>query len=191
MYNGVAKKEVHSMELEYTINYLDEKIEEINAYAEMRANDMPDDIVDKVIKLKDRSVTVLEDVKAKVVNTASKVEHDEEFASFLDQVVEKSEAAVEYTKTKIDETVAMVRHDEKLKEASKQIQDTFDEIKNNDEVKEMVSSIKEVTASIYSQIEDYMSKPETQETIAKAKISTVKIAEKGVVALKKLLKVED
>ena len=179
------------MELEYTINYLDEKIDEIGAYADMRSNDMPEDVVNKVTKLKDRSVTVLNDVKNKVIDTASKVSHDEEFALFLDQVVEKSEAAVEYTKTKIDETVAMVRHDEKLKEASRQIQDTFDEIKNNDEVKEMVSSIKEVTASIYSQIEDYMSKPETQETIAKAKVSTVKIAEKGVTALKKLLKVED
>ncbi len=191
MYNDVAEKEVNSMELEYTINYLDEKIDEIGAYADMRSNDMPEDVVNKVTKLKDRSVTVLNDVKNKVIDTASKVSHDEEFALFLDQVVEKSEAAVEYTKTKIDETVAMVRHDEKLKEASRQIQDTFDEIKNNDEVKEMVSSIKEVTASIYSQIEDYMSKPETQETIAKAKVSTVKIAEKGVTALKKLLKVED
>ncbi len=55
----------------------------------------------------------------------------------------------------------------------------------------MINSIKEVTASIYSQLEDYMTKPETQEIIKKAKVATVKIAEKGVSALKDLFKVED
>lgn len=179
------------MEHQETIELLDEKILEIKTYANMRANDMPEDIVTKIEAISDRSIRVLEDVKAKVEDTASKVAHDDDFYGFLDQVYAKSEEACAYTKTKIDQAVDSLKHDEKLKEASKQIQDTFAEIRNNDEVKEMVSSIKEVSASIYSQIEDYMAKPETKEMLAKAKVSTVKIAEKGVDALKKLLKVND
>ena len=44
---------------------------------------------------------------------------------------------------------------------------------------------------MYAQIEEYLAKPETQEAIKKAKKTTVKLAEKGLVALKSLLKDED
>ena len=42
-----------------------------------------------------------------------------------------------------------------------------------------------------NEIEEYLAKPETQEAIKKAKKTTVKLAEKGLVALKSLLKDED
>lgn len=179
------------MLLNETLDHLNEKLDEIKTYAEMRKNDMPHDIKEKIDAIAKRSLKVIADVVTKVEDTALKVPHDQEFEAFLDQVKEKCDSAVSYTKMKIDEAVELSRHDEMLKDASKKIQDTFDEIRSNDEVKEMVSSIKEVSASIYAQIEDYMSKPETKEVIAKAKVATVNIAEKGVGALKKLLKVED
>ena len=40
-------------------------------------------------------------------------------------------------------------------------------------------------------LETYMAKPETQESIRKAKITTVRLAERGLSALKTFLKVEE
>ena len=60
-----------------------------------------------------------------------------------------------------------------------------------DDVKDAVSSIREVSQSIRKEIEDYMAKPETQESIRKAKITTVRLAERGLSALKTFLKVEE
>ncbi len=179
------------MNVQETIQYLNDKIGEIETYADMRANDMPKETKDQITAVADRSVTVIKQVITKVEEASAHTSHDANFEGFLQEVVDKCEGAVAYTRTKIDEAVSSSEHTEKLKEAKRQILDSFEELKAHEEVKEMVASIKEVTASIYEHIEDYLSKPETQEAMTKAKISTVKIAEKGVSVLKKFLKVDD
>ena len=179
------------MSIDEAIIYLEDKITDIQTYGELAKEGLNLQNQEKVDRLCTKTIAVLNAVKEKAQDTAKRVPDDENFAAFLDSVCQKSDEAIAYTKRKIDEIIKLDDPEEKLKEAAEQIRNTFGEIKDNDEVKDMINSIKEVTASIYGQLEDYMTKPETQEIIKKAKVATVKIAEKGVSALKDLFKVED
>lgn len=174
-----------------TILKMQSKINEIETYVATKLENVDEETKEKVIKIKNRTVDVINTAINKVEETANEVSDDAYLGDFLTKVETKCEEATKFTISKIDEVLMTVSQEEKIKAASKQVQDAFDELTNNDEVKEVISSIKEVANSMYVQIEEYLAKPETQETIKKAKKTTIKVAEKGLDALKNLLNVEE
>ena len=178
------------MNIQETIQYLNDKIAEIETYADMRTHDMPEETKERIAIIANRSITVIQQVVAKVEG-ASRTTQDANFEGFLQDVVTKCDDAVAYTRRKIDEAVSETEDDDSLKELRQHITSAINDLKNSEEVKDMAASIKEVTTSIYEQVEDFMTRPETKEAMTKAKVSVVKIAEKGVSVLKNVLNVSD
>ena len=179
------------MNKDETILKMQEKIKEINEYVNQKIENVDDETKAKILDIKNRTVDVIMSAAEKVEETANEVANDDSFKEFLLKVENKCTEAVQYTINKVNELLKNSDHEEKIKEATKQVQDAFESITNNDDIKDAISSIREVSQSIYKEFETYMAKPETQESIRKAKITTVRLAERGLSALKTFLKVEE
>ena len=128
--------------------------------------------------------TSIEKVRTVIVN----VKEDEKLDEFLDKVKAKSMEAVDFTKEKVQElTAKKEEEDPMLDEASNDIMSVFENIKESDTLKKTA----EFLSDINKKINDFFERPDVKEAIAKAKIRTVNIAEKGVEGLKKVLNTEE
>ena len=170
-----------------TIELMRQHISAINEYATKQAEGQAQALADKVFAISNKTNSVIETAIKKVEETSNEVVQDQNYEQFLTKVEAKCNDAHAYTIKKIDELVLNENYEAKLQEASKQIQETFDAITSNEEVQEVVSSIKEVSYSLHQQLEEYFAKPETKEMIKHAKQTTLRCAEKGYAALKKFL----
>lgn len=177
------------MSVHETIQRLNEKIAEIETYAEMRANDMPTSTKEDIAALANRSIDIIKQVIAKVIETPS-MDQDDNFLAFR-EVIAKCDSAVAYTRSKIDEAVSLAIKDKPIKQDNQADTKIIIQIKANEEVRDILMSIKEVASTIYEQAEIFMARPETKEVIDKTKVEVVRIAEKSLIVLKKLLDVSD
>ncbi len=177
------------MNVQDTIQYLKEKITEIETYAAMRSNDMPSDTKYRIAEIANRCISVVKQVIKTVEEATSHINQDD-ISSFLSDVIAKCDSAVIYTRDKIDKVVSSPEDDD-IEEVKYEIKDAINELKSDEEFKANLLVIKEFTSSVFEEIEDYLARPENQKTLAKAKVATVKIAEKGISLLKHLLQVSD
>lgn len=174
-----------------TIELMKQHINAIQEYAAKQTEGQPQIIVDKVNEISNKTISVIETAIAKVEETANEVVQDKNYEAFLTKVEEKCTDACAYTIKKIDEMIINENYEQKLLEASRQVQEAFDSVTSNEEVKEVVSSVKELTASIHQQIDEYLAKPETQAIIKQAKKTALHFAEKSYDALKTLLEEDE
>ncbi len=115
---------------------------------------------------------------------------DSEIESFLLNVQNKCYEVCDYTLAKIHE-LKEVSQSEKIKDAEKDINESFAEFFQSDEFKSAINTVKEVGNQVYQSVNEYMNRPETQEKIKNAKKTTLKFAEKGMDKLREILKTED
>lgn len=170
-----------------TINLMRQNIDNISEYAYEQASNQSENLARQIYEISNKTISVIETAIAKVEETSNEVVQDQNFEEFLAKVEEKCNDAYSYTIKKIDELVSKENYDIKLQDTAKQIQEAFDAITSSEEVKDVMSSIKEVSYSLHQQLEEYLAKPETKVMIKHAKETTLRCAEKGYVALRKFL----
>jgi len=122
----------------------------------------------------------------KVQEAVKDLKEDEKVDEFLDSVQTKSQEAVDYTKAKIEE-FANSGAKESLDKIYQDIMADFEKIKETDQFKKVSDFANAAT----DKVKDYLNKPEVQEALDKAKKTTIKVAEKGVEGLKKVLNAEE
>jgi len=164
---------------------MQEEIDKVKEFAKDKTKDIVDEETkEKARKLVEKTTDVIENAKVKVTEVAKDVKDDEKFNAFLNNVTIKVQEASDFTKTKISE---LIPEKEKIDDIQKQLDESFDKLKESDGVKTVIVSIQKVEDAV----KDYLAKPETKAKINKAKATTLNIAEKGMERLRKLLASEE
>ena len=163
------KKEVNEV-----VEDLKTKIDNITAAAE----DADDESKDKVQEIRDKAIRVLTTASDKIVDTYKTFSNSEEVEKSIDIVRIKSKELYDNALKKIDEVKKSQAYNDTLDYVKK----TANQVK--DETKDFVEGTK-------NNIDEFLAKHEVKESIDKAKIKTVDLAEKALDTLKQWLKPED
>ncbi|MBR2802165.1 MAG: hypothetical protein IKE21_06200 [Erysipelotrichaceae bacterium] len=175
------------MTIEEAIKKMNEKIEEVKeAAAERRPLISPED-QQKLDAILDKTVKVVTEAGNKVEETVNSLGNSANVDEFLDRVQAKCAAACDYTISKIHEFQDDPATRSKLEEASKEIDDSFDNLMENEDVKRIVDTIKNAGTNVKETLDGYFNKPETQESIHRAKKAILDVAEKAMEGLRKAL----
>ena len=169
---------------------IEEKLQELNsklARLEEYKNDVlkeADDLTkEKVAEIKEQSIKVLKEAIRKIEEVKDEGEKlDIEEVS--DRISAKFNDAYYYSIHRIDDLL-------KINDKKNDFEEAINKFFNSEEFKAASDKIEKVSKDVYKQVEDFMNREETKEAIKKAKITTVKVAEKGLAALKKALNVEE
>ena len=179
--------EVYTMDkFEETVNELKTDIEDLDKEVESKLEGLDEDKKARISELVEKAKTAINTSIEKVSAVINEIDDSEKLDDLLDKIKAKAKEAVDYTTNKIDalingeKTVDIDRlHDDIMAE--------FDKVKENEVVRKTTVLIKEG----YAKINEFFEKPEVQDTIKKAKKTTIMVAEKGVEGLKKVLDVKD
>ncbi len=175
------------------------KFEDTVKEMESQVKELEDDLAGEIDKLdeegKEKAKALVERTEEAIKSSIEKVrtviinvKEDEKLDEFLDKVKAKSMEAVDFTREKVQELTKKKEEPEKtLDDASNDIMNVFDNIKESEALKKTAEFLSEIN----KKINEFFERPEVKEAIDKAKIKTVNIAEKGVEGLKKVLNTEE
>lgn len=118
----------------------------------------------------------------KVGAVINDITDEEKLNELLDKIKAKAKEATDYA---IEKVVAIANHEDivDIDALHDDIMNEFDKLKETDIYKKTTVLVKEG----YSKIYEFLEKPEVKQAINKAKLTTLKAAEIGVDALKKVL----
>lgn len=164
------KKYIEELKKEFTkkAKYLDDNKKEI-----------AEDIVDKTIAAINLSIE-------KITVFVKTVKDDERVNALLDTVKAKSKEAIDYAIYRI-ENLGKNEPKDSLDIVYDEIMNEFDKLKET----EFFKTTKVLVKEGYGKLNEFLEKPEVQEKIKTAKVTTIKYAEKGVEGLKKVLDVDN
>lgn len=153
---------------------LKQKIDRITSAAQ----DVDEDSKLKVEEIKNKAISVLNSASDKIVDAYKNISNTEEFENSLNVVKTKSKELYDNALKKIDEV-----------KKSQTYSDTVDYVKKTaNQVKNETFDFFEGTKN---NIDEFFTKPEVKESIDKAKLKTVDVAEKALDTLKQWLKPEE
>ena len=171
---------------EDTVNTLKAYIEDLDNKLLEKLEGLDDNKKERAKELVEKAKTAINNSVEKVGNVINDIQDQEKLDDLLDKIKAKGKEAVDYTLDKIenltnqDDNVDIDKlHDDVMAE--------FDKLKENEVVRKTTVFIKDG----YAKINEFLERPEVQSTINKAKKTTIKVAEKGVEGLKKVLVVKE
>lgn len=191
--------------IEQTVEDLKKKIAELNEEKELEAennNEAADERMQKIQEIKDATVNTLKNSISDIKEKAQNVSANPDVQKTIAYIKENAVKAVDLAKIKIDE----ISNDPKVKEyadkakesvknatetATKYVDEHLDE-KTKENLSNAYDSaskkVAEGTKKIVTAADEFLNKPEVQETLEKAKKGANDIVEKGSEALKNLFK---
>lgn len=144
---------------------------DLDEASKLKAKELLKNTENTINKSIDKVSAVIDDIK-----------DEEKLNDLLDKIKAKAKEATDYTLEKInnlkngeDEISIDQLHDDIMAE--------FDKLKDSEAYQVTKVLVKEG----YDKINEFLAKPEVQDAISKAKKTTIKVAEKGVESLKKVL----
>ena len=174
-----------------TIKEMEKKIEEINKLAsEKIANATNDENAKKIAEIRDNTINVINEAIEKIHDTAVENEDSSSFSDLLNRVINRTSEATEYTIKKIKEVTKDKNIEKTISETSKQINDAFDKLIDNPDVKNVFSKATNATKETVNKANEYLNKEEVKQNIDKTKDVIIDIAEAGLNGLKKILNTE-
>lgn len=159
------------------------KLDKMQKYREEEIASADELTKEKAKEIKNQTSRVLNEAIRKIEEAQSEPKGID-LEEFEDRIVSRFNDAFYYSIHKIDDLL-------RIKEEKNDIEDAINRFLNSEEFKKTSAKAQAFANEIYHQVEDYMNKEETKQAIKKAKITTVKIAEKGLESLKKLLGEEE
>lgn len=117
----------------------------------------------------------------KVSAALETIQDEEQLNDLLDKIKAKAKEATDYALEKV-QAIAN-GEDNEIEQLHDDIMAEFDKLKETDVYKTTTVLIKQG----YDKVNEFLTRPEVQEAIKKAKKTTIKVAEKGVQGLKKVL----
>lgn len=170
---------------EETVDELKNDVTELENDLASKIDDLDDDKKQRAQELVNKAKIAINNVIEKVGAVIEDIDDQDKLNDLLDKVKAKAREAMDYTVSKIDalkngeSTIDIDKlHDDVMAE--------FDKLKENEAIRKTTVLIKEG----YAKINEFLERPEVQDTINKAKKTTIKVAEKGVEGLKKVLDVK-
>lgn len=191
--------------IEQTVEDLKKKIAELSEEKELEAennNEAADERMQKIQEIKDATVNTLKNSISDIKEKAQNVSANPDVQKTIAYIKENAVKAVDLAKIKIDE----ISNDPKVKEyadkakesvknasetASKYVDEHLDEKTKENLFNAYDSASKKVaegTKKIVTAADEFLNKPEVQDTLEKAKKGANDIVEKGSEALKNLFK---
>ena len=191
--------------IEQTVEDLKKKIAELSEEKEFEAennNEAADERMQKIQEIKDATVNTLKNSISDIKEKAQNVSSNPDVQKTIAYIKENAVKAVDLAKIKIDE----ISNDPKVKEyadkakesvknasetATKYVDEHLDE-KTKENLSNAYDSaskkVEEGTKKIVTAADEFLNKPEVQDTLEKAKKGANDIVEKGSEALKNLFK---
>lgn len=191
--------------IEQTVEDLKKKIAELSEEKEFEAennNEAADERMQKIQEIKDATVNTLKNSISDIKEKAQNVSANPDVQKTIAYIKENAVKAVDLAKIKIDE----ISNDPKVKEyadkakesvknatetATKYVDEHLDE-KTKENLSNAYDSaskkVAEGTKKIVTAADEFLNKPEVQDTLEKAKKGANDIVEKGSEALKNLFK---
>lgn len=191
--------------IEQTVEDLKKKIAELSEEKELETennNEAADERMQKIQEIKDATVNTLKNSISDIKEKAQNVSANPDVQKTIAYIKENAVKAVDLAKIKIDE----ISNDPKVKEyadkakesvknasetASKYVDEHLDE-KTKENLSNAYDSaskkVAEGTKKIVTAADEFLNKPEVQDTLEKAKKGANDIVEKGSEALKNLFK---
>ncbi len=191
--------------IEQTVEDLKKKIAELSEEKELESennNEAADERMQKIQEIKDATVNTLKNSISDIKEKAQNVSTNPDVQKTIAYIKENAVKAVDLAKIKIDE----ISNDPKVKEyadkakesvknasetASKYVEEHLDE-KTKENLSNAYDSaskkVAEGTKKIVTAADEFLNKPEVQDTLEKAKKGANDIVEKGSEALKNLFK---
>ena len=184
--------------IEQTVEDLKKKIAELSEEKELEAennNEAADERMQKIQEIKDATVNTLKNSISDIKEKAQNVSANPDVQKTIAYIKENAVKAVDLAKIKIDE----ISNDPKVKESVKNATETATKYVDehlDEKTKENLSNaydsaskkVAEGTKKIVTAADEFLNKPEVQETLEKAKKGANDIVEKGSEALKNLFK---
>lgn len=171
--------------LDKVVKDLEDDVKDLEAGLADRIDDLDDQKKQKATELVDKTKALIKVSIDKIAAVYEEIKEDQKIDEFLDKIKAKAKEAVDYTMDKID---ALKNQDTTTIDClSNELVNGFESLKESDIYKKTQVLLKEGAIKV----NDFINRPDVQEAIKKAKITTVKYAEKGVDGLKQILKVED
>lgn len=171
---------------EETVEELKSHVAELETEFSTRTENLNDETKAKALELVEKTKDVINTSIEKISAVIDNIKDEEKLNELLDKVKAKSKEAVEFTIDKIDD-LTNTNDEFDYNSLHDDIMHGFDQLRENETFKKTTVLIKEG----YAKINEFLDKPEVKETINKAKATTIKVAEKGVEGLKKVLDVKE
>lgn len=173
---------------EGTIKELKEDIKNLEKEAKKKINsfDLDDNKKEKINEFVESTKNVINSSIDKISSAINELQDDEKLDALFDKVKAKSKEAVDYALSKIDNIINN-KDEITVDSLHDDIMASFDKLKESDAYKKTTILIKEG----YAKLNEFLEKPEVKEKINSAKKTTIKVAEKGVEELKKVLVVDE
>ena len=171
---------------EETVNELKADIDELEESFTAKTIEIDESKKAQARELVDKAKKAINTSIEKVSAVIEKLEDSEKLDDLLDKLKAKSKEAVDYTLDKID---ALINNEPEISidELHDEIMAEFENLKGNETIRKTTVLIKQGAAKI----NEFLEKPEVKDTINKAKKTTIKVAEKGVEGLKKVLEAKE
>lgn len=170
--------------LEKIVKELKEDINELEAGLADRIEGLDDSKKQRATELVEKTKTIINTSIDKIAAVYEDIKDDQKIDEFLDKTKAKAKEAVDYTIDKID---ALINQDpSSIDSLSNELMAGFESLKETDTFKKTQVLLKDG----YAKLIEFLDRPDVQEAITKAKVSTVKYAEKGVDGLKQILNVD-
>ena len=170
---------------ETTIKELKEDIKDLEKAFKEKTKGLDKETIAAARTFVDRTEKVIQAVIDKTGAVIKELKDDEQLEELLAKLKAKAKEAVDYAIDKVD-TVIKEGPETGIDRLYKDVMSEFDSLKDTNVYKTTSVLIKEG----YAKINEFLEKPEIQETIKKAKKTTIDLAEKGVAGLKKVLDTE-
>ena len=170
---------------ELTIQELKDDIKELEKEFKKRTKGLDKETIEAARKFVDRTEKVIEAVIDKTGAVITELKDDEQLEELLDKLKAKAQEAIDYALDKID-TVINSGPETEIDRLYNDVMAEFDSLKDT----EIYKSTSVLINKGYAKLNEFLDKPEVQDTIKKAKKTTITLAEKGVEGLKKVLENE-
>lgn len=172
--------------LDSTVKELKGYVSDLDKYLNSKINKLDDDKKKKARELVKKTKKAINASIDKVADAIETIGDKDKLNELLDMIKAKSKEAVDYTIDKIEDLINN-KSEPTIDDIQKDIMDEFNKIKDSETFKKTKVLVKEG----YAKINEFLEKPEVQAKIKEAKKTTIRVAEKGVEGLKKVLDVDD
>jgi len=179
------------MSIEEVIAAMETMIDKVKSSAEAKRVNVSESDQIKIDNICKQTSEVINSAIAKVKETVELLNNQEEIDNFLSKVSNKCREACDFTIQKINKFNEVNKVEEKVESLSEDIINKFDNLMDNEEVKEMIDTLKGAGEKVVNSFEEFMNAPQTQENIKKAKEMVIKAGERTLNALKAALSEED
>ena len=188
--------------IEQTVEDLKKKIAELSEEKELEAennNEAADERMQKIQEIKDATVNTLKNSISDIKEKAQNVSSNPDVQKTIAYIKENAVKAVDLAKIKISNDPKVKEYADKAKESVKNASETATKYVDehlDEKTKENLSNaydsaskkVAEGTKKIVTAADEFLNKPEVQDTLEKAKKGANDIVEKGSEALKNLFK---